>query len=119
MFVRRVGGSVGALLGALGVHLLDVGTVGKPGSSHVVGTERHRVGVTSVGVLEVSSSHHSSALEPVPRSVNLPAVTPIGVTVVGSAAASSVGSGQESGELAISLDAESVVVGFGGSVCPA
>jgi len=100
----------------------------------VVGTERHGVRVASVGVVEVSSSHYSGALKPVPRSVfslcfgndekliigtDLSSVTSIGIAVTGSTASSGISSGQERSELAIGLDAESVIVGLGGSMGPA
>jgi hypothetical protein len=69
VFVGSVSGSIGTLLGTFGLHFLNVGTVGKSGSGHVMGAEWHGVRVTALSVVEVSSSHNSGSFEPVPRSV--------------------------------------------------
>lgn len=119
VFVSSVSGSIGTLLGTFGLHFRNVGTVGKFCSGHVMSTEWHSVRVTALSVVVISSSHHSSSFEPVPRSVNLSSVTSIGIAVVGSTTSSSISSREERSECSVGFNAQSVIVSFGGSMSPA
>jgi len=119
VFVTAVGGRVTwALRVTSWVDFLNCGAIWVFGLVDVMSTNWHSVRITSGSILKVSSSNNSGALEPGPWGTYLTSITSLRETVKESTTSGSVGSGQFSVEGSVSLNAQSVVISFGGSVSP-
>ena len=79
----------------------------------------HSVVVASSGGAVVASSNDTSSLEPGPGGTNLATVATEGEAAVTIAAASGVGNGKESSEVALASNANTIVQSLGRAVSPA
>jgi len=119
VFVTRVvdGLVAHALVVAGGRHSLHVGAVGQGLRVDVVCALGHCLGLAERVVSIVASCHHPYVLEPVPGGPDLSSVAPVRIALVFVAAGSRVRDREQIGEAG--LDAEAVVLRFGGAVRPA
>ena len=79
----------------------------------------HGVVVASASGAVVASSNDSSSLEPGPGGADLATVAAEGEAVIAIAAASSVGNGEESSEVTLAGNADTIIQSLGSAMSPA
>jgi hypothetical protein len=109
----------GARASTLRLDLGDVTALGEGGSRLVVVAFTHGVIVAQFAVTEVSSRNYTLFGEPFPGGSNLTSIASHGLALEEVAAASGIGDRELVGESTISLNAETIVVSFSGSMGPA
>ena len=101
------------------LYLFDIVAKWQGFARDVVSALLHRVVVASASGAVVASSNDSSSLEPGPGGADLATVAAEGEAVIAIAAASSVGNGEESSEVTLAGNADTIIQSLGGAMSPA